>query len=46
MMNAIDGGMMIPMEAEVTWHLKTGDFTYVRMKITAIEFDVMSQYKK
>jgi len=40
------GGMMIPMEAEVTWHLKTGDFTYVRMKITGIEFDVMSQYKK
>ena len=34
------GGMMIPMKAEVSWHLESGDFTCFRAQITEIEFNI------
>lgn len=34
------GGMMIPMKAEVSWHLESGDFTCFRAEITEIEYNL------
>ncbi|MEP6713084.1 MAG: DUF6544 family protein, partial [Ferruginibacter sp.] len=32
-------GIIIPMQAEVFWRLKEGDFSYAKFKITTIEFN-------
>ena len=32
-------GMRIPNRIEVTWHLASGDFTWLRFKITEIEYN-------
>ncbi len=34
----------IPHEVEVVWHLKTGDFSYARFRVTEIEFNNPSGY--
>ncbi len=37
-------GMLIPTGAELTWHLHDGDFTWLRLEITDIEFDNPTRY--
>mgnify|MGYP001122948052 CR=1 FL=1 len=38
-------GVTIPTEAEVVWHLDTGDFSYARFRVTEIEFNKPSRYR-
>lgn len=33
-------GMRVPFEAKVTWHLKSGPFTYAHWLVEAVEYDV------
>jgi hypothetical protein len=34
----------VPSQVEATWHLKTGDYTYVRFSVTEIEYDKAEKY--
>jgi hypothetical protein len=38
-------GILIPVAGEVTWELKSGDFTYYRWEITEIEQNVSALYE-
>ncbi|HUV02754.1 MAG TPA: DUF6544 family protein [Desulfobacteria bacterium] len=38
-------GVTIPTEAEVVWHLESGDFRYARFRVTEIEFNQPSRYE-
>jgi hypothetical protein len=33
-------GLMIPLKGEVTWNLASGDFTWIKLKITEINYNV------
>jgi len=35
------GGVNIPTRAEVTWELKSGDFTWLRLEITRVEYNIL-----
>jgi hypothetical protein len=37
-------GIRIPYKCEVTWKLKTGDFTWLRLEITDLEYDRAEEY--
>ncbi|QZZ21262.1 hypothetical protein J5X98_01810 [Leptothermofonsia sichuanensis E412] len=37
-------GLMIPTQAEVTWHLESGDFPYFRGEITEIDYNPLLPY--
>ena len=37
-------GMMIPVDGKATWNLAIGDFTYIDLKITDIEYDNPTKY--
>jgi hypothetical protein len=37
-------GILVPTKVEVTWHLKSGDLSYFKGKITEIEHDSSSPY--
>ena len=37
-------GMKIPIEAEVEWNLASGDFQYVKIKITDIQYNIAEKY--
>jgi hypothetical protein len=37
-------GMKIPTQADATWHLKAGDYTYVRFNVTKIEYEKAEKY--
>ncbi|MGG6296377.1 DUF6920 family protein [Leptolyngbya sp. AN02str] len=37
-------GVMVPTEAEVMWHLNSGNFTYFQGSITDIEYDAIAPY--
>lgn len=38
------GGFRVPMEIAGEWNLPEGDFSYVRLRVTGMEYDVFSQY--
>jgi hypothetical protein len=38
------GGMKVPSLVDATWHLKTGDYTYVRFNVTEIEYGNPEKY--
>jgi hypothetical protein len=38
-------GVKIPTEAEVVWHLESGDFSYARFRVTELEFNQPSRYE-
>lgn len=38
------GGFRIPTKGEGVWKLKSGDFSYIRLEITEIEYDVTGPY--
>jgi len=38
-------GFKIPTEGEATWNLETGDFTYVTLEITDIEYNTIERYE-
>jgi hypothetical protein len=37
-------GFRIPTKGEATWNLKTGDFTYVKLELTDVEYDNPNRY--
>jgi hypothetical protein len=38
-------GVTIPTEAEVVWHLESGDFSYARFRVTEIEFNKPKRFE-
>ncbi|WAI01724.1 DUF6544 family protein [Methanogenium organophilum] len=38
------GGFRVPMQIAAEWNLPDGDFSYVRLRVTEIEYDVFSGY--
>ncbi len=38
-------GIRIPVESEVTWKLKDGDFTWYKLEITAIDYNKLANYR-
>ena len=38
-------GIRIPFKNNVTWQLQDGNFTWAKMEITAIDYDVKEHYK-
>jgi hypothetical protein len=39
-------GIRVPVKSEVTWKLKAGDFTWLKLEITEIEYNKSLQYQK
>jgi hypothetical protein len=37
-------GVQIPTTGEATWNLESGDFTYVRIRLNRIEYDVPARF--
>ena len=37
-------GIIIPMQAEVFWRLKEGDFSYAKFNVTTIEYDIQERF--
>ncbi len=37
-------GIRMPVENEITWHLPSGDFTWLRVRITEVEYNQTSVY--
>lgn len=37
-------GIMVPVKGEAVWKLSSGDFSYIRIEITNIEYDNHSKY--
>ena len=37
-------GFTVPMEIVAEWNLPGGDFTYIRLRVTEMEYDVFSRY--
>jgi hypothetical protein len=37
-------GMMIPTRGEAVWKLKSGDYSYIKIEITSVEYDKPLQY--
>jgi hypothetical protein len=38
------GGLIVPMEIAAEWNLPEGNFSYVRLRVTDMEYDVFSRY--
>jgi hypothetical protein len=41
---AVYAGIRIPSKFEVTWKLRSGDFTWMKMEITGIEYNIHEMY--
>ncbi len=41
---AVINGIRMPIKSDVTWKLKTGDFTWLKLEITAIEYNKPQLY--
>lgn len=37
-------GIIIPLEAEVFWRLKEGDFSYAKFRVQTIEYDIAERF--
>ncbi|CAN5788072.1 hypothetical protein BH11BAC3_BH11BAC3_41290 [soil metagenome] len=37
-------GIIIPIQAEVFWRLKTGDFSYAKFNVTTIEYNKPAKF--
>lgn len=37
-------GLRLPLEGEAVWHLESGDFSYIKLTITDIEYNVAGMY--
>jgi hypothetical protein len=37
-------GLQLPAGGQAIWHYETGDFPYIRLRVTEIEFNNPAQY--
>jgi hypothetical protein len=37
-------GLNLPVSGEGVWHLDAGDFSYIRLRVTELEYDTRAPY--